>query len=180
MRTLGPGSVSSFLQIVVEVIHAALWVLLGAQLVTIAAILLAEPFGIGILKFSPFVIHVTGVPRFSGETPAVAMILAISAVYVAILLVVFRQLRRVLATLTRGDPFHPDNVRRLRTMGIALVGLEASGYLVRVVVQAFARMDRPWPLSVSATGWLAVLVVFVLAEVFREGARLRREAELTV
>ena len=34
--------------------------------------------------------------------------------------------------------------------------------------------------SPNLTAWFAVLVVFVLAEVFREGARLRREAELTI
>jgi hypothetical protein len=37
--------------------------------------------------------------------------------------------------------------------------------------------DQP---SLSLTAWFSVLVVFVLAEVFREGARLRREAELTI
>ena len=34
--------------------------------------------------------------------------------------------------------------------------------------------------TLNLTAWFAILVVFVLAEVFREGARLRREAELTV
>jgi hypothetical protein len=34
--------------------------------------------------------------------------------------------------------------------------------------------------NMSLTAWFSVLVVFVLAEVFREGARLRREAELTI
>ena len=34
--------------------------------------------------------------------------------------------------------------------------------------------------SFTLTAWFSVLVVFVLAEVFREGARLRREAELTI
>jgi hypothetical protein len=42
----------------------------------------------------------------------------------------------------------------------------------------------PWVKDVrpdfSLTSWFSVLVVFVLAEVFREGARLRREAELTI
>jgi hypothetical protein len=32
----------------------------------------------------------------------------------------------------------------------------------------------------NLTTWFSVLVVFVLAEVFREGARLRSEAELTI
>ena len=34
--------------------------------------------------------------------------------------------------------------------------------------------------NLNLTAWFSVLVVFVLAEVFREGARLRREAELTI
>jgi hypothetical protein len=34
--------------------------------------------------------------------------------------------------------------------------------------------------GVNLTTWFAVLVVIVLAEVFREGARLRSEAELTI
>ncbi len=34
--------------------------------------------------------------------------------------------------------------------------------------------------GVNLTTWFAVLVILVLAEVFREGARLRREAELTI
>ena len=34
--------------------------------------------------------------------------------------------------------------------------------------------------GLNLSGWFATLIVFVLAEVFREGARLRAEAELTV
>jgi hypothetical protein len=180
MRALGPGSVSSFLKVVVEVVHAALWVLLGLQLLAAALFLLAEPFGVGLLHLSPFAVHIIGIPRFSGQTPGVVLILGFSVLYVGVLLVVFAQLRRVLATLIQGDPFHPSNVARLRTMGLALVGLEMVGYLVRLVVRWLVRVEEPWPVSLNATGWFAILVVFVLAEVFREGARLRAEAELTI
>ncbi len=42
----------------------------------------------------------------------------------------------------------------------------------------------PWGRKVDgglkATPWFSVLVVFALAEVFRQGAPLRREAELTI
>ena len=48
----------------------------------------------------------------------------------------------------------------------------------------FRDPGAPWVRDVrpdfSLTSWFSVLVVFVLAEVFREGARLRREAELTI
>jgi hypothetical protein len=86
-------------------------------------------------------------------------------------------------TLVRGDPFHPDNVARLRWVGAAMVGLEAAAYGVRALVDqlgprsAALRAGEGW---FNPTAWFAVLVVFVLAEVFREGARLRRDSELTI
>jgi hypothetical protein len=39
---------------------------------------------------------------------------------------------------------------------------------------------RPMGVNLDFTSWFAIAVLFVLAEVFREGARLRREAELTI
>ena len=180
MRALGPGSVSSFLKVVVEVVHAALWVLLALQLLAVALLLLASPFGVDMLEAGPVLVHITGVPRFSTPNGGVVFMVAFSILYVAVLLVVLAQMRRVLATLIMGDPFHPANIARLRVIGLALVGLEAVGYLLRATVGLFARVEQPWPFSLNASGWFAILVVFVLAEVFREGARLRTEAELTV
>jgi hypothetical protein len=180
MRTLGPGSVSSILKVVVEIVHAALWTLLALQVLGGCFYLLAEPFGVNILHLVPQVVHITGIPHFSGESPAVLGVLAFSILYVGVLLIVFSRLRRVLDALTRGDPFNPANVGRLRTIGLALVGLEAVGYLTRLTTRWFVRTEEPWRFSLNATGWFAILVVFVLAEVFREGARLRQEAELTI
>ena len=83
-------------------------------------------------------------------------------------------------TLTAGDPFHPDNVARLRLIGLMLAGLELGRYAFWAVsAWLFAGVNRVEP-SFGLTAWFSVLVVFVLAEVFREGARLRREAELTI
>ena len=49
------------------------------------------------------------------------------------------------------------------------------------MVTAWAAPQSPAAhMGFNPTAWFAVLVVFVLAEVFREGARLRREAELTI
>ena len=79
-----------------------------------------------------------------------------------------------------GDPFHPENVRRLRVIGLVLAGLEIGRYVVYTVgVWALPGAEIKQP-EFSPTAWFSVLVVFVLAEVFREGARLRREAELTI
>ena len=69
---------------------------------------------------------------------------------------------------------------RLRLIGLILAALELGRYAfwaVSMWLPPGVAKDEP-PLSLTA--WFSVLVVFVLAEVFREGARLRREAELTI
>jgi len=88
-------------------------------------------------------------------------------------------LRQIFMTLTAGDPFHPDNVNRLRLIGAMLAALELGRYAVWGVSRMLPIVSRVEP-NLNLTAWFSVLVVFVLAEVFREGARLRREAELTI
>ena len=180
MRALGPGSVSSLLKIVVEVIYVALWVVLALQLIGVAALLIFQPFAINLLRVDPDTLRFAGTEHVSGSPLTVAGLLFVAAVYVAVLVLVFNRLRRVFATLTQGDPFHPDNVARLRVIGLGLIGLEAIGYGLRMALAFATHGLEPKGATLNATGWFAILVVFVLAEVFREGARLRQEAELTI
>jgi len=77
------------------------------------------------------------------------------------------------------DPFHPQNVKRLRLIGLMLAALELGRYAVWGLSPLMPWVRRVEP-NFNLTAWFSVLVVFVLAEVFREGARLRREAELTI
>jgi hypothetical protein len=175
MRALGPGSVSSFLKIILDVVFAALWIGVGTlALIALAALLLGS---------NPEILaHV----RFTGEAatvaesgPVLAAGLAAAALYVGGVLVIVGVLRRIFATLTAGDPFHPDNVARLRAIGLMLAGLELGRYAVWLLGAWLPGADQR-QLNGGLTAWFSVLVVFVLAEVFREGARLRREAELTI
>ena len=169
MRALGPGSVSSFLKIILDVVFIALWIGLGAvALMMLAAIL---------FSFNPQLIDDITIRTGSNEIQAGGPVLlgglAAAGLYLGGVLVIF-------ATLTAGDPFHPENVRRLRVIGLVLAGLEIGRYVVYGVgmwALPGAEITRP---EFSPTAWFSVLVVFVLAEVFREGARLRREAELTI
>ena len=175
MRALGPGSVSSFLKIILDVVFAALWIGVSVlSLITLAALL---------LSFNPDLL--TGV-NFSGEAaqmlergPVLTAGLAAAALYLAGILVIVGSLRRIFMTLTAGDPFHPDNVARLRLIGLILAGLELGRYAFWAIGAVLPGVQRNEP-SIGLTAWFSVLVIFVLAEVFREGARLRREAELTI
>ena len=116
--------------------------------------------------------------------PVAAAVLLDGGVYVAGAIIIVGHLRRIFQTLIGGDPFHPDNARRLRIIGIALAALEVWRYVANGLIHMVARGHVPARLmgggGVNLTAWFAVLAVVVLAEVFREGARLRGEAELTI
>ncbi len=175
MRAFGPGSLSSFLKTGLDVAYALLWALAAALAVAVAAAVLSLPFGGGQTRGA-----MGELSSFARRGPQTAAAAAGAAVYLAALIVVADRLRRVFGTMTAGDPFHPDNVGRMRTIGVALIGVEAAAYGLRfAVAPLFPGSPRPG-FDLNATGPLAILVVFVLAEVFREGARLRAEAELTV
>ena len=180
MRALGPGSVSSFLKIVVEVVYATLWVGAGLLLAAGLATLLLQPFT-GLMTQADLEIFGNEAGgRGAAQPLAISLALLALAAYAAGLVVVFNRLRRVFATLTQGDPFHPENVGRLRVIGLALMGLELLGAVLRPALASAFPHTGHVGVSLNLTAWFAILVVFVLAEVFREGARLRREAELTI
>jgi hypothetical protein len=180
MRTLGPGSVSSFLKVVLDVFYAALWVALGALILGGVAILIFQPLTTG-ANINIEGVDPKAVSDLIDKPQALAGLIFIVAAYIGVLIVVLNRLRRVFETLILGDPFRPQNVARLRIVGFALIALEALGYIVHRVTDMFvAGRARGFSLSVNLTGWFAILVVFVLAEVFREGARLRQDADLTI
>jgi hypothetical protein len=174
MRALGPGSVSSFLKIILDVVFAALWIGLGAVALALLAALL--------FSFNPDLfpdVLSSNAAVVASRGPLFAGVLLMFGLSIGGVLVIVHSLRQIFVTLTAGDPFHPTNVRRLRLIGLMLAALEVGRYCVWALSSYL-----PWVKDVkpnfNLTAWFSVLVVFVLAEVFREGARLRREAELTI
>jgi hypothetical protein len=98
-------------------------------------------------------------------------------------------LRGVAGSVRRGDPFAPDNVRRLRGIGFLLIG----GSLLLAFVEASLRQalyDRlpanPFGnlvtegFNIRGNAFIAGLGVFILAEVFAHGVRLREDVEATI
>ncbi|MHB8527932.1 MAG: DUF2975 domain-containing protein [Caulobacteraceae bacterium] len=177
MRALGPASVSSFLKVILDVFRFVLWLAAGGVTVAILAVLL--------LSFKPELlassiamdkVHVEG--RWLG--PTAAAVLSAIDLYLAGAIVIVTRLRRIFETLIAGDPFHPDNVRRLRVIGLTLAALEIGRYAAAGLSRLVPAHGFRFTGGVSLTTWFAVLVIVVLAEVFREGARLRSEAELTI
>ncbi len=177
MRTLGPGSVSSFLKVILDVFYFALLVAAVVLAVAILAVLL--------VSFRPDLLtHNIDLEdlRLKGPWigPALAGLLLGLDLYVGGAIVIVGRLRRIFQTLIAGDPFHPDNVRRLRVIGSTLALLEVGRYAASTIDHLVFRGHANIGGGVNLTTWFSVLVIVVLAEVFREGARLRGEAELTI
>jgi hypothetical protein len=178
MRTLGPGSISSFLKVVLDVAYVVMMIVTGAVLLAAVAILIALPFASTIhLQLDNVRIDPAHLPvRMS----AAEVLVLLTAIYLGLVVVVLNRLRRVFGALTRGEPFQPENVGRLRVIGLALIGIQVFGHILHMAPGAVFGEHGHAGFSISLSAWFSILVVFVLAEVFREGARLRREAELTI
>ena len=110
------------------------------------------------------------------------LIMAIGIGSVPLTHILLRRLLAIVETVRRGDPFVADNAARLQTTAWALLGLEllhlAVGAIAAVASSPSQPLDLGWNFSV--TGWLAVLLLFVLARVFNHGTRIRDDLEGTV
>ena len=95
---------------------------------------------------------------------------------------ILTRLLAMVETVRAGDPFVADNAVRLNRIAWALLGLEllhiAAGIVAAAASTPAAPFDIGW--SFSVTGWVAVLLLFVLARVFAEGARMRDDLEGTI
>ena len=108
------------------------------------------------------------------------MVLGICAVPVVHF--VLTRLLMIVDTVSAGNAFAPANAARLQAIAWALLALEVLHFAVGAVAASVSSGGVPLNISwgFSLTRWLAVLLLFVLARVFEQGARMREELEGTV
>jgi hypothetical protein len=117
-----------------------------------------------------------------GVVAGMRAIMVIGIVGTPIAYIVFSRLLRIVESVRTDEPFTIDNAGRLRTIAWALLGLELLH--IGVVAIASAVSTKEMPLRINGnfdlTGWLAILLLFVLAQVFLAGTRMREDIEGTV
>jgi hypothetical protein len=126
-----------------------------------------------------------GVGHIAGHEGIIAGMRAtmvIGIVSVPIAWVFFNRLLRIVESVRAGEPFQVENARRLRVIAFALLALQVLHISVVVIASAVSTRDVPLRISgnFDPTGWLAILLLFVLAQVFLEGSRMRDELAGTV
>ena len=177
LRTLGPGSIASVLKIALDVAYVVMILVTGLLL-----LLWVASIFIPLDNLNVTVSDGADGREMPVSRPLLLFGLGALTAYFSGFLLILRDLRKIFRTLTLGDPFQPDNVRRLRQIGLILAVVTGGVWIVQGLVAARLApgVMEPQGISDLLTPVFSVLVVFVLAEVFREGARLRRESELTI
>jgi hypothetical protein len=116
--------------------------------------------------------------RFPNATIGFQILIGLGIAGAAIVHVVLRRLLAIVDTVRAGNPFNLDNARRLEAIGWGVMALE----LLRL--GAWKLLSSTFVAGkfggFALTPWLAVLLLFVLAGVFKQGARMRDDLEGTV
>jgi hypothetical protein len=119
--------------------------------------------------------------------PAIGLLLALLLVLAA-LFMFFGKLRAIIATVGEGDPFAPANAQRLSRMAWLMLGVQVLTWpaaLFAAELADWASQYEDFTLDLSGdgfdlTGILLVIILFILARVFRHGAAMREDLEGTV
>jgi hypothetical protein len=96
--------------------------------------------------------------------------------------VVLTRLVAMIETVRAGDPFVAANASRLRLIAWVLLAEQLLSMVIGAIGKAVSTPAHPVHLDAgfSISGWLAVLLTFVLARVFAEGTVMREDLEGTV
>ena len=96
--------------------------------------------------------------------------------------VVLTRLLAIVRTVGDGDPFVAGNAARLRAIAWTLLVLQLIGMGIEAIAKTISTPANPVNLETgfSLNGWLAVVLMFVLARVFTVGAAMRSDLEGTI
>ncbi|MEM7459992.1 MAG: DUF2975 domain-containing protein [Pseudomonadota bacterium] len=170
------NSMAAVLSTVVTVIFW-LAIVLGTFLFIILGIGLLGSLNGGELDLPLIEARADGVP--TGRIVAALIGLVVFAPGIAY---VCAQLRRILSTLAEGDPFVPENAPRLTRIAIAIGLIEGIRILSVLVLATTIDLGEGYvaSININLAVWGAVIVLLILAQVFKEGTRLREEEKMTI
>lgn len=109
---------------------------------------------------------------------------ALLAALVCVMLLTFAvmQTTRIVESAMNGDPFVRDNADRLMRIGWLLAAMEVIGWFIGPAIAGMLpeRLAQNITFESSVVGPIGILLVFVLAQIFRHGTELRADLEGTV
>src|ERR1700687_643309 len=143
------------------------------------------PILVGMFAAAPWTFTALGVPPSAQSGPLIMGMRAIAAfglVAVPLNLAVLKRLVAMVQTVRAGDPFVAANAHRLQAIAWFLPGQQMLSIVIGLIGESVSTPGHPLHLDAgfSPSGWLAVILTFVLARVFAEGTLMRENLEGTV
>jgi hypothetical protein len=140
---------------------------------------------VGMFVAPQWTVMALGVPPSAQSGPLVVGMRAIAALGLASVPLNLSMLRRLIAmvqTVRAGDPFVAANASRLQAIAWILLAQQMLSIVIALIGKAVSTPGHPLHLDAgfSPSAWLAVILTFVLARVFSEGALMRQDLEGTV
>jgi hypothetical protein len=139
---------------------------------------------VGMFAAERWTMTALGVPPDAGTgglIQGMRMIPALGLMGVPLHLIILTRLIAIVDTVRARDPFVPQNAARLQTIAWAALGEQVLQLIIGAIANAVSTPVHPLHISAfSPGGWLVVILLFVLAQVFGEGARMRDDLEGTV
>jgi hypothetical protein len=174
MSRPAPSTTLSIAHVVLRILIALNW-LTGAAILTLLAVSANTPWIMSAFKLAPS-------PEGDRLLWGLRAIAVIGFCAIPLHYLFLKRLLAIVETVRAADPFVAANASRLRAMAWTLLTLQCLSIIIGGIASTVS--TRAYPLNIQAgfsvNGWLAVLLIFILAQVFAEGARMREDLEGTV
>jgi hypothetical protein len=147
----------------------------GAAILALLVIMPNEQWIMAAFKLSPS-------PEAQRLVMGLRAIAVLGLVTIPLNYAVLKRLLAIVETVRAGDPFVAANASRLQAIAWVLLALNVLSIVIGAIARTVSTAAHPLHMNAgfSINGWLAVLLTFLLARVFAEGALMREDLEGTV
>ena len=160
--------------VVLRILIVVNW-LMGAAILALLVVMPNEQWIMAAFKLSPS-------PDAGRLIMGLRAVAVLGLVGIPLNYVVLKRLLAIVETVRAGDPFVAANAVRLQAIAWTLLALQLLSVVIGAIAKAVSTPAHPLHLQAgfSISGWLAVLLTFLLARVFAEGTLMREDLEGTV
>ena len=160
--------------VVLRILIVVNW-LMGAAILALLVVMPNEQWIMAAFKLSPS-------PDAERLIMGLRAVAVLGLVGIPLNYAVLKRLLAIVITVRAGDPFVAANAYRLQAIAWALLALQLLSLVIGAIAKAVSTPAHPLHLQAgfSISGWLAVLLTFLLARVFAQGTLMREDLESTV
>jgi hypothetical protein len=173
-KPTAPSAALPIAHLILRILIVVNW-LYGAAILALLVVMPNERWIMEAFKLSPS-------PEAERLVMAMRAIAMLGLATIPLNYIVLKRLLAIVETVRAGDPFIAPNAIRLQAIAWALLALNVLSIVIGAIGKAVSTPAHPIHLDAgfSINGWLAVLLTFLLARVFAEGAHMREDLEGTV